>query len=65
MMFQFCRLDFLHNLSVKKTQMKLDLKDNELFGHQIKKTRRAKLLYLKYFTGFLHFYLFWEISLNF
>jgi hypothetical protein len=65
MMFQFCRLHFLHNFIVKKTQVKLDLKDNDLFGHQIKNTRRIKLLHLKYFTGFLHFYLLWEISLNF
>jgi hypothetical protein len=30
--------------------MKLDLKDTDLFGHQIKNTRRAKLLHLKYFN---------------
>ncbi len=65
MMFQFCRLDFLHNLSVKLTQMKLDFKDSDLFGHQIKNNRRAKLLHLKYFKGFLNFYLFCEISFNF
>jgi hypothetical protein len=45
--------------------MKLDLKDSDLFGHQIKNTRRAKLLHLKYFMGFLNFYLFCEISFNF
>ncbi len=45
--------------------MKLDLKDTDLFGHQIKISKRAKLLHLKYFKGFLNFYLFCEISFNF
>ncbi len=45
--------------------MKLDLKDSDLFGHQIKNTRRAKLLHLKHFEEFLNFYLFCEISFNF
>jgi hypothetical protein len=46
-------------------KMKLDLKDSDLFGHQIKNTRRAKLLHLKHFEEFLNFYLFCEISFNF
>ncbi len=45
--------------------MKLDLKDSDLFGHQIKNTRRAKLLHLKHFEEFFNFYLFCEISFNF
>ncbi len=45
--------------------MKLDLKDSDLFGHQIKNTRRAKLLHFKYFKGLLNFYLFCKISFNF
>ncbi len=44
--------------------MKLDLKDSDHFGHHIKNTRRAKLLYLKYFKGFLNFYLLCQISFN-
>ncbi len=65
LMFQFCRLHFLHNASVKKTLIKLHFKDSDLFGHQIKNTRRAKLLHLKYFKGLFNFYLFCKINFNF
>jgi hypothetical protein len=56
---------FLHNWSIKSTQMKLDYKGKSLIGYQIKNTRKAKLLLLKYFKELLHFNLFWEISFNF
>jgi hypothetical protein len=41
--------------------------DRNLSGHQIKNTRRAKLMIFsgKYFKGFLYFNLFWEMSFYF
>jgi hypothetical protein len=38
--------------------MKRDSKDSDLFGHQMKNARIAKLFHLKHFKGLLNFYLF-------
>ncbi len=43
--------------------MKFEYMDKNNIDYQIKNTSE-KLLPLKYFKGFLHFSLFWEISFN-